>query len=254
MIDLSMFKRKGRVAVVSLNGPIFRKNIDEQMAMLRAVEKNRIFKGVMLELESPGGSATASEVLYHRLKRLAAQKPLYCYALMAASGGYMAALAAKRIYVPSTAIVGSIGVLSVKPVIRDLMERIGVGVEVTKRGSMKDMTLFHRESTEEERRSMEALHEEIYEQFIRLVSEARGMTPEQVRGLATGEVFSGIRAVELGLADTVADFDTAMDELYRETGVKPGREVHLRPRRPLLKWVMDRATRAMVEDFWWRMG
>ncbi len=247
-----MIPRKGKVAVVPFASPIFRKNVDDYMGLLRGLEKNRAIRGVLLEMESPGGSATASECLYDRLRRLAKKKPLYCYALMAASGGYMAAAAAKTIYVPASALVGSIGVLSVKPVLRELMERMGVGVEVMKKGSMKDMSLFHRESTEEERRSMDALHEDIYEQFINLVSEARGMDIEKVRGLATGELFSGRRAVELGLADRVADFDTALEDLARKAGVRPDRYVFIKPRRPLMKRLMGGAAASLADELWWR--
>jgi protease-4 len=162
--------------------------IDEYLGLFRVLEENRRIKGVMLEMESPGGSSTASECLFHRLKRLNEKKPLYCYALMAASGGYMAAAAARKIYASSTALVGSIGVLSVKPVLREFMEKVGVNLEVMKKGAMKDMTLFHRESTEEERRSWEALHEEIYARFIDLVAGARALEREKVAAIASGEL------------------------------------------------------------------
>jgi protease-4 len=241
-----------RVAVVPFSGPIFKRNIDEYLGLFRVLEENRRIKGVMLEMESPGGSSTASECLFHRLKRLNEKKPLYCYALMAASGGYMAAAAARKIYASSTALVGSIGVLSVKPVLREFMEKVGVNLEVMKKGAMKDMTLFHRESTEEERRSWEALHEEIYARFIDLVAGARALEREKVAALASGELFSARRALDLGLIDGVMDYDAAMEELYGETGVKPGKAVTVRPRKPFFKRIVSQSATAVADELWWR--
>jgi protease-4 len=242
-----------RLAIVPLSGTIIRRSIDEHLRLFKALEENEGFKGVMLELESPGGSAAASECLHDRLRRLNAKKPLYCYALMAASGGYMAASAARKVYAPSTAVVGSIGVLSLKPVVRELMERMGIGLEVMKKGAMKDMSLFHRESTEEEKKSWEALHQDIYERFIEMVAEARGMERERVRELATGEVFSARRAVELSLIDGVRDFDSAMEELFAETGVKPGRAVVIRPKKPFIKRVLSEAAGTFADETWSRL-
>src|SRR3972149_1085671 len=169
-----------RLAVVSYSGPISRRETEDYLRLFKAIEEMKGIKGVLLEIESPGGSATASECLFDRLKRLNDKKPLYCYAHMAASGGYMAALAAKKIYAPSTAVVGSIGVISVKPVLRELMERFGVKLEVMKKGELKDMTLFHRESTQEEKKKWDNLNEAIYSRFIEMVSERRGMDKDRV--------------------------------------------------------------------------
>jgi protease-4 len=241
-----------RVAVVPFSGAIFKRNIDEYLSLFRALEGNRRIKGVMLEMESPGGSSTASECLFDRLKRLNEKKPLYCYALMAASGGYMAAAAARKIYAPSTALVGSIGVLSVKPVLREFMEKVGVNLEVMKKGAMKDMTLFHRESTEEERRSWEALHEEIYARFIDLVAGARALEREKVAALASGELFSARRALDLGLIDGVMDYDAAMEELYGAAGVKPGKAVTVKPRKPFFKRIVSQSATAVADELWWR--
>jgi protease-4 len=240
----------GRLAVVPYSGAISKRSIDEYLGLFKALEEASSIKGVMLEIESPGGSATASELLYERLRRLNEKKPLYCYALMAASGGYMAAVAARKIYAPSTAVVGSIGVLSVKPVIRELMERFGVRLEVMKKGSMKDMTLFHRESTEEEKKSWDALHEAIYERFIGMVSEKRGIDKEKVREIATGELFISEKAKGLGLIDGVMDYESALGELSRETGVKMRRTIIVKPKRPLLRRMMREAAGTLHDEFW----
>jgi protease-4 len=238
-----------RLALVPLSGALFKRGIDDYLRLLRALEEAKNIRGVMLELESPGGAATASELLFERLKRLNDKKPLYCYCLMAASGGYMAALGARRIYAPSTALIGSIGVLTVKPVFKELMERYGIKLEVMKKGAMKDMSLFHRESTEEERRSWDALHEAVYERFIDMVAGRRGLERERVRELATGELFSAGRARDLGLIDGITDLDSALEELSAETGVRRQRTITVRPRRPLMKRLMSEAAASLSDEF-----
>lgn len=243
----------GRLVVVPFSGAIIKKHVDDYLRLLRTLEAAKNVKGVMLEIDSPGGSATASEMLFDRLKRLNGIKPLYCYALMAASGGYMSAIAARKIFAPTTAVIGSIGVLSVKPVLGQLMERIGVKLEVMKKGEMKDMTLFHRESTEKEKESWEALHSAIYERFIEMVSLERGIDAGKIRQLATGELFSAARAKELGLIDEVADFDTALDALSEETGVKRRRTITLKPRRPLIRRITSETAASLSDELYNRL-
>lgn len=240
----------GRLVVVPYSGAIIKKSVDDYLRLLRALEISKSVKGVMLEIDSPGGSATVSEMLFDRLKRLDDKKPLYCYALMAASGGYMSAIAARKIFAPATGMIGSIGVISIKPVIGELMQRFGVKLEVMKKGSMKDMTLFHRESTEEEKKSWDALHTAIYERFIEMVAEKRKMDADKVRTLATGELFSAARAKELGLIDEVADFETALEALSAETGVKRQRTVTMRPRRPFLRRIASEAAASIHDELW----
>lgn len=237
-----------RLAVVPFSGAIFRRGIDDYLRLFKALEMAKNIRGVMLEMESPGGSATSSEIIFDRLKRLNDKKPLYCYALMAASGGYMAALGARRIYAPSTALIGSIGVLSVKPVIKDLMDRFGIRLEVMKKGAMKDMGLFHRESTEEEKRSWDALHEAVYERFIEMISASRRLDKDKVKELATGELFTALKAKENGLIDGVMDFEGAMEELSKEAGVKKERAITVRPRKPFLRRMMSEAAGAFSDE------
>ncbi|GAB4390923.1 MAG: hypothetical protein Kow0025_26280 [Thermodesulfovibrionales bacterium] len=238
-----------RLALVPFSGPIHRRSVEDFLGLFKALEDSKNIMGVMLEMESPGGSATASELLYARLRRLAEKKPLYCYATMAASGGYMAAAAAKRILAPPTALIGSIGVLSVKPVMKELLDRFGVRLEVMKKGDMKDMTLFHRESTEAERRSWDALHEAVYERFMEIVSQGRRLDMDRVRAIATGELFSARRSLELNLIDGVMDMEAAIEELSRETGVKRERLVTVRPRKPLMRRLMAQAATGLSDEF-----
>lgn len=233
-----MFSRS-KLVILPLSGVIGSRTLERFYHILKHIEQNAKIKGVLLQVESPGGSATASEMLYERISAISSRKPLYAYCLMAASGAYMASLAAKRIYAPHTAAVGSIGVISVKPVAKELMERIGVGLEVLKKGRMKDMSLFDRRFTEEERASLDELNEGIYERFISIVAERRKISLEKARGLATGELFSAKRAVAEGLIDGIRGFDEGLEELARETGVKKERAFLISPRKSVFRRLLS---------------
>ena len=242
-----------RLAIVPFSGAISKRIVDEYIMLFKFLEESRNIKGVMIELECPGGSATASELLFDRLRRLNDKKPLYCYTLMAASGGYMAALSGRKIFAPSTALIGSIGVLSIKPVLKDFMERLGIRLEVMKKGSMKDMSLFHRESTEEEKKRWDAINEDIYERFVEIVSERRMIDKEKVKEIATGELFAAKKAKEIGLIDGISDFDSFLEELSKETGVKKEKSIIIKPKKPLFKRMASEAAVTFYDEIWRQM-
>lgn len=242
-----------RLAIVPFSGILSRRSIDEYMLIFKYLEEAKNIKGVILELECPGGSATASEMLFYRLKRLNDKKPLYCYAIMAASGGYMAAIGARKIYSPATALIGSIGVLSMKPVFKDFMERFGIRLEVMKKGAMKDMSLFHRDSTEDEKKSWDAINEAIYERFIEIVSDRRMIQKDRVKEFATGELFNALKAKEMGLIDGISDFDSFLEKLSEETGVKKERVITIKPRKPFLKRMALESAQIFYDELYRRM-
>ncbi|MBI5198700.1 MAG: signal peptide peptidase SppA [Nitrospirae bacterium] len=241
-----------KIAILPFTGTIFMKSTETYINIVRMLEKSKRVKGVILRMESHGGGAAASEMFYHALKRLSKTKPLYCYSIFAASGGYMACCGANKIFAPASGIVGSIGVLSLKPVFKDIMNRMGIGFEITKKGIHKDMSFFHRESTEEERLKMDALHEDIYQRFVEIVSEGRGIEKERVLSLATGELFSAKKGLELGLIDRICDFEEVLDSMSEETGVSKERVVWIKPRRPLLARLMGQSAGEIVDEVFGR--
>lgn len=248
---MDWFRRRlpgGRIAILSFSGAIFMKSIEPYLNIVRMIEKAKRIKGVILRIESHGGGATASEMIYHALKRLSSAKPLYCYTIFAASGGYMISCSAKKIFAPSTAVIGGIGVLSLKPVLREVMERVGIRLEVMKKGVSKDMTLFHRESTDEERLKIDALNEDIYQRFIEIVSEGRGIEKDKVLSIATGELFSAKKGLDLGLIDGVCDFEEVLERMSEETKVSKERTIWIRPRRPLLSRFMGQAASVLLDE------
>lgn len=241
-------KKRGRIAIVELFGTIggaLRPTPTAQI--LEGLRESRRIRAVVLDIDSPGGSVAASEQLYSSVARLNERKPVVAFIRgYGASGAYMTACAARRIVALSGAIVGSIGVIAIHPVLEGLLQRSGVGVEVSKSGRLKDMGAPWRGPTDEERAKSQGLVDELNAGFLSLVARARHLDEERVRELATGEVFTGRRAQEMGLVDELGDLDRALD-LAAELGQVPRRVVYARPRRGLLERLLFRMSSSLVD-------
>ena len=158
-------------------------------------------------------------------------------------GAYLVSCAATRIVASPGALVGSIGVISIRPVLVELLRRLGASVSVSKSGAFKDMGAFWRDATPEENEKMQVLIDEYFESFLSIVTKSRHLDEEEARGLATGEVFWAPRALERGLIDELGDLDRAID-LASELSGAPRRLVHVRPPRSL----RDRIFRPTAES------
>jgi protease-4 len=220
--------------------------------LLEGVRRSRRIKAVALEIDSRGGSASASDYIHEALRRVAADKPVVAFTgNLCASGGYLIAAAAKRFIVQPAALVGSIGVISVRPLAYELMQRVGVGVNVAKSDRLKDMGAFWRPPTAEEQAKEQALVEEYYSMFLERVIGGRGMDPERLRGLATGEVFTGRQAVASGLADRLGTFQDAIEEAAGLAGV-PTRTRWLGPKRSLRQRLLGPFAASLADEIWER--
>ncbi|MBI4311886.1 MAG: signal peptide peptidase SppA [Chloroflexi bacterium] len=208
--------------------------------LLDQVERSPRIGAVLLDIDSPGGGAAASEDIYFKVMRLRKKKPVVAYIRgMGASGGYMAACAASKIVALPGSLVGSIGVISMRPVLVQLMERLGVGVSINKSSPLKDMGAFYRPSTPDEEARLQAIVDELYVQFVERVAAGRGMTADQARQYATGEVFTGAKAKEMGLVDQVGDYDDAVD-MAASLGNTPRKTAHIRPPRSMRMRLLER--------------
>ncbi len=227
-ISFRPIRRQRRIAVVDVHGPIASDRtpgwapmaLETQVcdALTEAREIPWI-DGVIVHIDSRGGSATASERMLHEVKRLALKKPVVaCLADAAASGGYMIAVGAHRIVSQPTTLTGSIGVVSARVVAGKLAERLGVRTETIKRGSRADMLSPLRHLGAEERIAIDRLMENVYKRFLRAVAEGRGREVEEIEPLAAGRVWSGADALEHGLVDCLGGFDVALDEVRRLIG------------------------------------
>lgn len=245
MLDMN----PARIAVTELFGAIGSPaRTTEYVRMFRALEENERVRAVVIDIDSPGGSAGPSEYIYRAVAKTAKKKPVIAFVRgMGASGAYMVACGATKVVAIPTALVGSIGVISMRPMLYEMLERIGVRVEITKAGRLKDMFSLFREPTEEERTKEQALLDSFYERFVDLVSEARGMPSERVRSVATGELFTATQAREHGLIDELGDLDTAID-LAQSLAELPGRKVtYVKPHRGLRDRLLNNTAVGLVE-------
>jgi protease IV len=230
-----------QVAIVRLHGPIMGGGRNaEFVELLRHIRESSKVPAVVLDIDSPGGSATASDDLFLAIRRLSEAKPVVAAIRgVGASGSYLAALGARRIVANPTAVVGSIGVISVAPHVPRLLERVGVTIDETRAGRLKGMGSPWREGTEEERAKEQALIDGFYEAFVERVAEGRAMPRERVVDIATGEVWLARQAVELGLVDEIGDIERAVEVAADMAGVPP-RGAPVRLRRPFFARLVDR--------------
>jgi protease IV len=201
--------------------------------VIDGLRSRRRVKAVVIDIDSRGGSASASDYIHEAVRRLAEAKPVvaFCGGLCA-SGGYLIACAARHVVVQPAAVVGSIGVISVRPLAPELMRRAGVSIDVTKSHQLKDMGAFWREPTEEEKAKEQSLVDEFYAMFLERVARGRKLDEARLRRLATGEVFTGRQAAANGLVDRLGTFEDAVG-IAAELARAPKRTRWVGPRRPL---------------------
>ncbi len=238
-----------RIAVVEIFGAIQGgAKVGEYVHLIDGIKEDKRVRAVILEIDSPGGSAPASEYLYGAVTRLAARKPVIAFVRgIGASGSYMAACGATKIVALPSSIIGSIGVISIGPVAKDLLKRIGIDVTVSKSGEYKDMGAFYRDPTKDEMQKRDELITQFFDIFVDIVAKSRRMTPDNVKKYATGEVFTGKKAAEFGLVDEVGDMDLAIS-LASELGQVPPKISYARPRRPLFQKLFSRVGSSFAEE------
>ncbi len=218
-LRLTPLRRPDRVGVIFVHGPIamagpmpFGAATDEKLiSAIRTARTSRRVKGVILHVDSPGGSALASDRIHHELVQLAAEKPLVaCFANVAASGGYYVAAAAHEIVAQPTTITGSIGVVAARMVLSPLLAKLGVVTQTVKRGARADMMDPSREFTAEERDALKGELEGMYAAFVGIVAAGRKLPVDAVEKIAEGRVWSGVDAKANGLVDELGGFDVAL--------------------------------------------
>lgn len=225
-----------RLAHVAFRGVIRERSVEPYLRILRWLRDRRRYKGVLLDISSGGGESIASTEFYLAVKRLDAVKPVVAsIGSTGASGAYMAALGARRLFAYPDSAVGSIGVIYPHVAVRDLLRRLGIAVDLVHVGEHKDAYQGYRPLTEEERTKLQAVAQQTYDGFVALVARERKRSVDEIRALATGEFWSGARSLELGLVDALGDRTAALEELSRMTGVAVGKTVRIAPPRPFLE-------------------
>jgi protease IV len=216
-----LFRTAPRIRVVSLHGAIVpgegsvipRNSLggDAAVRVLEAARKARRVKAVVLHIDSRGGSAAASDLIWREVVRLAKAKPVVAYLDdVAASGGYYIACAASKIVAQPTTLTGSIGVVAGKLAVAGLYEKLGLRAVILRRGEASAMHLPTAPYSDEERRRLTAEVDALYQQFVGKVAAGRKLAAPAAEAVAQGRVWSGLDAAERGLVDQLGDVDAAI--------------------------------------------
>src|ERR1700730_12676420 len=206
----------------------------ERTEALDNLARSRATRAVIVHVDSPGGTTAGSEELHAALRRVAQQKPLVVVVDgMAASGGYMAAMAADHIITQSSSLVGSIGVLFQFPNLSELLKNVGVKVEEVKSSPLKAAPNGLEPTSPEARAAIEALVLDSYAWFKGMVQDRRKIEGAALDRVADGRVFTGRQAIELKLADEIGREQEAIDWLAKSSNIDPKtpvRDWRLHPR------------------------
>ena len=226
---------KNKIGLVNIYGVI-----TDSRQVLRWIDKLKEdpdIKGVIVRINSPGGSVAASQEIYQAIKELSFIKPVVVsMGDIAASGGYYIACGATKIIANPGTITGSIGVIAKLPNIKKLLDKLGVKDEIIASGKYKATGAITKELSKEEKAYIQSLVNDLHDQFVRAVSEGRHLPLDKVRKLANGKVYTGRQAKELGLVDMLGNFDTAIREIKRLCKIKGKVFIVEGPKRKPLLW------------------
>jgi len=205
---------------------------------LHAIENDPMVKALVVRIDSPGGSALASDLIWRELERVGKKLPVIAsMGNVAASGGYYIAAAAKKIYADATTLTGSIGVFGGKMVYGGMLEKLGVHTVVIARGKNAGMFSGLTRFSDSEREVMRTSMQHTYKTFVNRVAKGRSMSFDAVDKIAQGRVWTGKQALEVGLVDKLGGLDEAVREAARmskawPTGAEP--KVQLYPKKQTL--------------------
>jgi protease-4 len=217
------------------------------IAMIDEITRSEAVKGVIVDIDSPGGATSAGEALYEGLRRLSTKKPTASWVgSLAASAGYMTALGTDRIVARRTALTGSIGVLAQWGDVSELMKMVGVKLEEVKSSPMKAEPTPFKPTSPEARAMLDRAIRDTYDWFVGLVADRRGLSRDKALELADGRVVTGHQALDLKLIDAIGEESVAVEWLQSK-GVPAGLPiVDWKPKRPdtPFPWVQSAAEAA----------
>jgi protease IV len=226
-----------KVAVVEVEGVIGADSgrgldTDGIVRVLGEYRDDPAVRAVVLRINSPGGVVAPTQEIFNAVRRLReAKKPVVAsLGSVAASGGYYVAVAADRIYASPGTLTGSIGVVMQLANLEGLLKKVGVEYVVVKAGTYKDVGNIARAMTPEERRILQALLDDVYDQFVTAVAEGRGLDPQVVRGFAEGRIYSGRQAQGLKMFDDLGGLEEAIEAAAKMAGL-PAKPRVIYPRR-----------------------
>lgn len=218
-----------RIVKLSLNGTIADSgqsgmfstetyNHQDFLSQLQAIQEDSSIKGVLLEVNTPGGGVYESAEIAKELQKIKDLKIPYYVSMknMAASGGYYISAGADKIFATDETLTGSIGVIMSGINYTGLFEKLGIEDQTYKSGALKDMGSAQRKPTEEDNKVMQSFVDSAYGRFVNIVAKGRHMSEEQVRKLADGRIYDGAQAKENGLVDEIGFPEDALAQLKKD--------------------------------------
>jgi len=194
-------------------------------ALRKAADDDKV-AAIVLRVDSPGGSATASDLIWRETVRM--KQPLIAsMGDVAGSGGYYIAMGAKKIFAAPGTLTGSIGVLGGKLVTRGLYDKLGLNTEVIARGANSGALSSCQPFSDAERKVWTEVLQQTYHEFVSKAAEGRKKTYNDLEALAQGRVYSGAAAKKIGLVDELGTLDDAIAAAKVAAGLKPNEEVEL---------------------------
>jgi protease-4 len=217
-------KRSDHIARVNVTGLIT--GDEKTLELLEQIEEADQVKAVLLRIDSPGGTTAGSEAVYLSLRQLGEHKPVVAVMdTVAASGGYIVAIAADHIVARGNTITGSVGVLFQWVQLQELLDTLGIEMQSIKSGELKAEPNPFEPMSERARQVTEEMVEESFRWFVDLVEERRQLAPEQVELISDGRVFTGRQAVTVRLVDQIGGEDEAKDWLAANRDIDADLEV-----------------------------
>lgn len=197
--------------------------VDRVRETLKKAEKDNDVKALILRINTPGGTVTSSDIIYHEIKTFKERKKIKVYAVvmdLAASGGYYVAQAADRIIVHPTSLTGSIGVIALKMNLSGLMDKVGVDFEVVKSGDHKDFLSPFRALTKDERLIFQKTIDNLHQRFVSTIADNRKqLNRDEIKKLADGRIYTSQQALDAKLIDQIAYMDEAEEFIKRDLGL-----------------------------------
>ena len=226
----------GRIARVDIKGPIL--DSDHTIELLKAYAKDDRVKAIVVRLDSPGGEVAPSQEIYGQIRTIRKAGKLVVASMggIAASGAYYIACATEKIYANPGTITGSIGVIAQFPNVQELVAKVGLKVATIKSGEHKDIGSPFRELSPKERKLLQGVIDDVYQQFLDAVIEGRNLDPKEVRRIADGRIFSGRQAKAMGLVDELGTLEEAIAATAKAVGIE-GEPTVVREEPGLFWWV-----------------
>ncbi len=208
-----------RIGVIEVKGTI--SDAKEITKNIKSFSENKLIRAIILRVDSPGGGVAPSQEIFEAVKKARERKKIIVsMGALAASGGYYISVPADLIVANPGTITGSIGVLMEFVNLEKLMGKVGVGIQTIKSREHKDIGSPFRTMTEEERKLLQGVITDVYQQFVEVVSTERNIPRDSVVKFADGRIFTGRQARDLGLVDTLGSFQDAVNILRDLVGIK----------------------------------